>query len=285
MARSIDAGGPLWVRAPDDEGAGVSVDARFETLDVERRSIVLAVSTGERDDDDGSLYATGEPTRLTCLLDTGECTPEEHAAVAFLTDHPWFERQLDRHMDHLRHRAWRAVAQRDRESSARRVVESAGADFMLAFHRLFPADWDLVFPDDGNVYWVVDQYCANPLCDCRSVALTLYRLGGAHAPLLVGEAQVDLSKARPTLDVSTEAARELFATFWADHEHRIQPRRDDARSAVVRYSPPSARPAPTLGASRPERNAPCPCGSGKKYKRCCLGVSSQSTTGVGNLRS
>ncbi len=31
---------------------------------------------------------------------------------------------------------------------------------------------------------------------------------------------------------------------------------------------PSAR-KPARRAPRPERNAPCPCGSGKKYKRCC----------------
>jgi hypothetical protein len=31
--------------------------------------------------------------------------------------------------------------------------------------------------------------------------------------------------------------------------------------------PPARKPA--RRAPRPERNAPCPCGSGKKYKRCC----------------
>ncbi len=30
------------------------------------------------------------------------------------------------------------------------------------------------------------------------------------------------------------------------------------------------RPEPARREPRPERNAPCPCGSGKKYKRCCL---------------
>lgn len=27
---------------------------------------------------------------------------------------------------------------------------------------------------------------------------------------------------------------------------------------------------PTIQNLHPERNAPCPCGSGKKYKRCCI---------------
>jgi SEC-C motif-containing protein len=29
-------------------------------------------------------------------------------------------------------------------------------------------------------------------------------------------------------------------------------------------------PAPVVGAKKPGRNDPCPCGSGKKYKHCCL---------------
>ena len=35
---------------------------------------------------------------------------------------------------------------------------------------------------------------------------------------------------------------------------------------------PPLRLAPERRAGKPvSRNAPCPCGSGKKYKRCCLG--------------
>lgn len=32
---------------------------------------------------------------------------------------------------------------------------------------------------------------------------------------------------------------------------------------------PQVKPAPTRAARSPGRNEPCPCGSGKKYKRCC----------------
>ena len=36
------------------------------------------------------------------------------------------------------------------------------------------------------------------------------------------------------------------------------------------------RIAPTLSRMKPGRNDPCPCGSGKKYKQCCLGRDSAS---------
>lgn len=38
-------------------------------------------------------------------------------------------------------------------------------------------------------------------------------------------------------------------------------------NAVVVDAPPAAPPPPV---PKVERNEPCPCGSGKKYKKCCL---------------
>lgn len=264
----------------DDGDDGVSVDARFDTLDIEQRTVVLAVRGAARDDDDGSLFATTEEARLLCLLDTGACTPEDAAAAAFLADHPWFEQRLQSHMDHVRHRAWRAVAQRDRETAARRALATSTPGKMIAFHDLFPADWDLLFTHDDALYWVVDQYCPNPACDCSSVALNLYHLRkGNPAPLLTGRAQVDLATERSLLEVSSPDARELFAAFWAEHEPRLRLRRDDARRSVLRHASPPAKRAPPPGTApaRPSRNAPCPCGSRKKYKRCCLAAPRESS--------
>jgi len=163
--RSLDAGGPLLVSAPSDEAEGLWVEARFETLDVEQRTVVLEVRTVERDDDDGALFATSDPARVICLLDTGACSADEDAARVLLSDHPELEARLQSHMDHVRQRAWRAVAQRDRQTAARRVLANAKPGLMVAFQDLFPADWDLLFKHDGEIYWVIDRYCPTPSCD------------------------------------------------------------------------------------------------------------------------
>jgi preprotein translocase subunit SecA len=44
------------------------------------------------------------------------------------------------------------------------------------------------------------------------------------------------------------------------------------KARVVSYGAPekSAKPAPARAAVKVGRNDPCPCGSGKKYKKCCL---------------
>lgn len=41
-----------------------------------------------------------------------------------------------------------------------------------------------------------------------------------------------------------------------------------------KYEKPNLRPLPAerfTGNKKIGRNDPCPCGSGKKYKKCCLG--------------
>lgn len=109
----------------------------------------MEVRTVERDDDDGALFATSDPARVICRLETGACTADDDAARVLLADHPEVEARLQSHMDHVRQRAWRAVAQRDRETAAaRRVLANAEPGLMVAFQDLFPADrermrWEL----------------------------------------------------------------------------------------------------------------------------------------------
>jgi hypothetical protein len=55
---------------------------------------------------------------------------------------------------------------------------------------------------------------------------------------------------------------EGWACFEEDRRWHSQKKRRDAIEDSFRY----VTPTPKAG---PSRNAPCPCGSGKKYKRCC----------------
>lgn len=151
---------------------------------------------------------------------------------------------------------------------------------MVAFQDLFPADWDLLFKHDGEIYWVIDRYCPTPSCDCRSVALTLCRLRTDNpAPLVIGDADADLARQPPLIEVTSPAAREPFAALSRELLKRLALRRAEARRAVLRHTTPStAEPAArSLAGSRTPRNAPCPCGSGKKFKRCCLGAGPTDT--------
>jgi SEC-C motif-containing protein len=66
-----------------------------------------------------------------------------------------------------------------------------------------------------------------------------------------------------------------FSAFFSDEagEHVIQEKsefhRDNGQWLYTRVA--RTGPAPFKAAPKPGRNEPCPCGSGKKYKQCCLG--------------
>ncbi|MBL8549295.1 MAG: UPF0149 family protein [Hyphomonadaceae bacterium] len=85
---------------------------------------------------------------------------------------------------------------------------------------------------------------------------------GAMAPIymFLPEENEDLDGLAPEelADVLSEAAELLPVSVVFIHEHFRRKRMGRAVRAEA-----AARPAP------PERNDPCPCGSGAKYKKCC----------------
>lgn len=59
-------------------------------------------------------------------------------------------------------------------------------------------------------------------------------------------------------------AIEVRQQRWAE-EDRQEIERGQSTDEALRWLEPYVRPEPKIG-----RNDPCPCGSGKKYKKCCL---------------
>ena len=175
-----------------------------------------------------------------------------------------------------------------------------------------PADWSAL--DEADALSLVSRYHASPRCehppapsprlhatihvvvenqaalgDETPVAVTIERLmreglnrhDAVHAVGSVLTAQIyNLLKGnRPATAASTTAyydeVRALTAESWlqsgdveedgeVDHVTPAEQFADYNRSE-------EAERQPTL---TPGRNDPCPCGSGKKYKKCCLGKDS-----------
>lgn len=114
----------------------------------------------------------------------------------------------------------------------------------------------------GKTYRIVDEWCHGYV---RGVALD------AHA-WSAGKADVE-KLLRPIQLWGTEKGwRKVHAMSEADQEREKNEIPQSVR-ALHKYwfdrrelpSTQSRRAAPKVG-----RNDPCPCGSGKKYKRCCL---------------
>ena len=147
-----------------------------------------------------------------------------------------------------------------------------------------------------------ELYCDEPACDCRRALLQVWSEEGRRIaatinygfeparPPFEDEPQIFLDPLNPQSDVADELIdvfERMITTDRAYHDRLVRhyemwksvvddPEHPD--HALVRseayddptYVPafprkePARRTTPKVGA-----NEPCPCGSGKKYKRCC----------------
>lgn len=252
----------------DCEHFAIWVATRVAVDTLARGAIVLELREYD-DDDDFDQVAIVDGVALTCALGTGAIEPLGSEGAIFLRHHPWLVDALRAEVDFFRARAARAAAQIDRESAARNAL-AVPAQTMIAYHKLFPSDWDLLPIRDGERYWAVDLYCRNADCTCTSSVINFYRLDDGE-PQLIGEVVVDYEDREIEYESSNDEVDALFDMLWSAREYKLRARHADAHAAVRRFAQrptPAAQPRASLG--RVSRNDLCPCGSGKKFKRCCL---------------
>ena len=131
-----------------------------------------------------------------------------------------------------------------------------------------PEDFEPMFGErtvDGKTYTIVDEWCEGYV---RGVGLAAeeWRAAGEDmtrmlAPILAFTGLTDWlahekyseAEADRVRDAIAPAVREIHAWWLAK------------RGADAHVAEPRRREGPRVG-----RNDPCPCGSGKKYKKCCL---------------
>ncbi len=145
--------------------------------------------------------------------------------------------------------------------------------------------WEEMFPEDrvdhfllgGRVFFASEHYCRKPGCSCGEA-----RLG--FTEIEDGRKYRDLGSVRVTLPSGTARERDvprrdaaLFDALCAAYQkrHRVGTRLAE-RNRRIQLIAPNLASASVANPSPPSlprtgRNDPCPCGSGKKFKRCCGG--------------
>lgn len=159
-------------------------------------------------------------------------------------------------------------------------------------------------------YGFIEAYCDEKGCDCRRVVIAVFSEEAqdfvAHINLGFDSGDEMAGPFLDPLDPQGPHAEELLAFFtdminrdpvylarlqrhYVQFKERIEGRRYAGRrfeepgrvKRIAAAEPPMLpfaggsdllfAPAPTRRDAKIGRNDPCPCGSGKKYKRCCLG--------------
>lgn len=130
-------------------------------------------------------------------------------------------------------------------------------------------------------YWTSVFLCPIPWCDCGQARIVFFddeeETGDVGSVLLdirgAGDVQIE--------EMTAECApRELLESLWRLFERRHEAgsflRQREVRLKEVGKTLWRPHPKPVRTPPRPGRNAPCPCGSGRKFKKCCLGKDDES---------
>lgn len=213
---------------------------------------------------------------------TAESKPFAECVVADLTETDWLELY-----------GWFLGLKRDVIEKA--DVTELDAEFppqimmgdgtMVGYAEILPFAHGFPFTLGGDSWFVDDQYCVHPDCPCHDVRLTFLgapkdtppdvpidgnRMPSCFYDYKRGEAKktVHASKAgQPAVKELIRAVKAQYPTFDLDVEQRHLQLRNLYLRAVLKEDAeamPQKRAEPKNG-----RNDPCPCGSGKKYKKCC----------------
>ncbi len=268
----------LWARTCPTQGcscrdAMVVVTTQGQSAAAELRARVLQTLAVAR-----SHVALGkalDPDVPCALLsiDTGELSalsgegPPAHPAFAELAGHlpgdvldelgrMWFRGKHER------------VPEGDRRAFASCSPWTPGD--LVPFADIFvPVRMDLL-PLGDRLFMAADHHCPDPTCECREVIVE-FTQGDDVAAMRI----------HPNDDCEPEGGDpELLRGLWAayllrypNYLERLRARTELMRSFGRDFRAWSQKRSP----STLSRNAPCSCGSGKKYKKCCWLTASTSS--------
>jgi hypothetical protein len=255
----------------------IAIDERFKEMRFKGEKFIYTLES------DGNKKVEPPPNqRLTASVhidsskvSISEGTPQEKQDQELFA---WLTKEIKGNLFEAMKRRWR-MAKKVNRDQWRKMDWSWWEDgLMVGWDEVFPDDLDFVFYFSGKRYWVRDLYCINPRCPCKDVALSITEIKGEKQYKEYGVVSIDLKRFR-VLDIQAiGTSSEELMRFWrifqkeSGIKRNLKTRQKEMKiigNEIDRLS--SKNKSQGLRSSlKVGRNEPCPCGSGKKYKKCCL---------------
>ena len=171
---------------------------------------------------------------------------------------------------------------------------------MVSYHGILPFAERLEVASEGRSWALDEQYCLHDPCSCHGSALTFIRLEESpptrkRKPFTISvrynyatgvfERESPASPRNPLPDMLCSALRDKYPdlnSILAQRQRKLMRLLKKVKGRVMPAPAPppvfvTPEPMPEIGSiprpaarsEKPGRNDPCPCGSGKKYKKCC----------------
>lgn len=228
-------------------------------------------------------------TRLRIDFLTGAVGASEDGKPLADVARPFFEESLPFWvLDHLWAR-WRETRPPLGIDWRAQALETWEPGVLLSTMEVFPEERLDCYLLDGKMYQVDTLFCVTPDCECNDTRLSVLAFSDDRKQANeVGGAWLPIDTMMPTGIESDGLSRESFARIYLEWrrrnvpaEERILELRDMTRRRGLELYQGAVRPPlathksvslhnqPSSARTQlPGRNSPCPCGSGKKYKKC-----------------
>jgi hypothetical protein len=205
-------------------------------------------------------------------IDTGHVAPDDYDGRVPLSAEwiQYLQSQIDGELLDVLHE--KSLQAKGMKAAPKTDWEPRDPGDLVGWYEAHPSDRPDVYLDDDGAFIAEDLFCVQPSCTCDEavVAFVPAKTAGAQD---VGSIRLRIS----TLDVIERRVEagdpalldRLWHAFAARHR-RISARLSERNKQMVELaSGHLRRRTPVRSTPRAGRDDPCPCGSGKKYKRCC----------------
>ena len=198
----------------------------------------------------------------------------------------WLRAEMDGELlDYLNRQRWLHKGLDPDKPDPAEALRQREPSEMLGYAQVYHAARLDLYLLEGETYACLDFYCANRDCDCGDALLAFARMDAEEISEPVGKVRLALggerAPSRPeSVELQPRAAsdRATLESLYGLFRQRYPTDRSllARRALLTQYASKPARLArlETLESwtthSSVGRNDPCPCGSGKKFKHCCM---------------
>jgi len=131
---------------------------------------------------------------------------------------------------------------------------------------------------NGKNYIIFDTYCKLPTCPCTDVLLSFYEFeqdnDGKNKTTLVAEYLYNYKTKKGEIKEGSQiilsSILQSIYHNYRDPDSIFRRRSQVVKELYIKSKRTYDKARQARNTMKISRNQPCPCGSGKKYKRCCI---------------
>jgi len=159
---------------------------------------------------------------------------------------------------------------------------------MIGYYEILPYAKEISIQLDDISYLIDDQYCLSSKCSCKDAVLTFLPIKNGQALNKTNQLAIFFNYKKKSWRIAANGPEniatpdELVKEISDKHlEKKFKERHKNLRTiyknyrkkkqkALKQFSKKPQLSKKPAGQEQTGRNKPCPCGSGKKYKKCCM---------------